>query len=51
MIIGVPKEIKDDEYRVGMMTVGVHLLKQDGHALSLLRKMLALEVDSQMHNT
>ena len=31
MIIGVPKEIKADEYRVGMLPVGVHLLRQDGH--------------------
>lgn len=31
MIIGVPREIKSDEYRVGMLPVGVHLLTGDGH--------------------
>ena len=29
MIIGVPKEIKADEYRVGMLPVGAELLSQD----------------------
>jgi len=33
MIIGVPKEIKTDEYRVGMLPVGAHLLSQDGHSV------------------
>jgi len=37
MIIGVPKEIKDDEYRVGMMPVGVHLLAGDGHKVLVER--------------
>jgi len=31
MIIGVPKEIKDDEYRVGMTAVGVEMLTAAGH--------------------
>ena len=31
MRIGVPKEIKQDEYRVGMMPVGVELLVKAGH--------------------
>jgi alanine dehydrogenase len=31
MIIGVPREIKSDEYRVAMLPVGVHLLSEDGH--------------------
>lgn len=31
MIIGVPKEIKGDEYRVAMLPVGVDLLVQSGH--------------------
>ena len=31
MIIGVPREIKPDEYRVAMLPVGVHLLTEDGH--------------------
>jgi alanine dehydrogenase len=31
MIVGVPKEIKDDEYRVGMTAVGVEMLTAAGH--------------------
>ncbi len=31
MIIGVPKEIKTDEYRVAMLPVGVHELVKRGH--------------------
>jgi alanine dehydrogenase len=31
MIIGVPKEIKDNESRVGLVPAGVHLLASDGH--------------------
>jgi alanine dehydrogenase len=31
MVIGVPKEIKPDEYRVALLPVGAHLLKADGH--------------------
>jgi alanine dehydrogenase len=31
MIVGVPKEIKDDEYRVGMTAVGVEMLTEAGH--------------------
>ena len=31
MIIGVPKEIKDNEYRVGVTPAGVAILVQDGH--------------------
>jgi len=31
MIIGVPKEIKKDEYRVAMAPAGVHRLKAHGH--------------------
>lgn len=33
MIIGVPKEVKKDEYRVGMLPVGAHLLVEDGHSV------------------
>jgi len=33
MIIGVPCEIKPDEYRVAMLPVGVHLLTGDGHTV------------------
>jgi alanine dehydrogenase len=31
VIIGVPREIKSDEYRVGMIPVGVEMLKRAGH--------------------
>ncbi|HOT90560.1 MAG TPA: alanine dehydrogenase [Anaerolineae bacterium] len=33
MIIGVPKEIKDNEYRVSMTPGGVHQLKEHGHTV------------------
>jgi alanine dehydrogenase len=33
MIIGVPKEIKKDEYRVGLLPVGAQLLTKDGHVV------------------
>ena len=35
MIIGVPGEIKVDEYRVAMLPVGCELLTQDGHTVLL----------------
>ena len=31
MLVGVPKEIKDHEYRVGLTPAGVHALCQHGH--------------------
>jgi alanine dehydrogenase len=31
MIIGIPKEIKNDEYRVSLIPAGVEQLKQQGH--------------------
>ncbi|MCC7205602.1 MAG: alanine dehydrogenase [Phycisphaeraceae bacterium] len=31
MIVGVPREIKSDEYRVAMLPVGVAMLRQAGH--------------------
>ncbi len=31
MIIGVPREVKTDEYRVAILPVGAQLLVQDGH--------------------
>jgi len=31
MRIGIPKEIKSDEYRVSLLPVGAHLLTKDGH--------------------
>ena len=33
MIIGVPKEIKADEYRVAMIPAGVELLVHAGHSV------------------
>lgn len=33
MIIGVPKEIKKEEYRVGITPCGVEELKKDGHTI------------------
>ena len=33
MIVGVPSEIKDDEYRVGMLPVGAEELTAAGHTV------------------
>jgi len=33
MNIGLPKEIQDNEYRVGLVPAGVHALAVDGHTL------------------
>lgn len=33
MIVGVPKEIKRDEYRVGMLPVGIEELRRAGHTV------------------
>lgn len=33
MIVGIPKEIKDKEYRVAMMPAGVHQLVEAGHTV------------------
>ena len=33
MIVGVPREIKSDEYRVAMLPVGVEELTQAGHTV------------------
>ena len=33
MIIGVPKEIKNNEYRVSLIPVGVEMLRQAGHSV------------------
>ena len=33
MKVGIPKEIKDHEYRVGMIPAGVHALSQAGHEI------------------
>jgi alanine dehydrogenase len=37
MIIGVPKEIKTEEYRVGIVPAGVRLLRGSGHRLLIER--------------
>ncbi|MCK4416791.1 MAG: alanine dehydrogenase [Candidatus Latescibacteria bacterium] len=33
MIIGVPKEIKEEEYRVGLLPDGVSILRERGHSI------------------
>jgi alanine dehydrogenase len=33
MIVGVPCEIKSDEYRISLLPVGAQLLKEDGHTV------------------
>ena len=38
MIIGVPKEIKKDEYRVGLLPVGADLLTRDGHTVLIEKR-------------
>jgi len=35
MLIGVPKEIKDHEYRVGLTPAGVHVLVEHGHEVTI----------------
>lgn len=35
MRVGIPKEVKDHEYRVGMTPAGVHALVQAGHQVSV----------------
>jgi len=37
MIVGVPREIKSDEYRVSLLPVGVELLRRDGHSVLVER--------------
>jgi alanine dehydrogenase len=37
MIVGVPREVKADEYRVGVLPVGVELLVRDGHTVLVER--------------
>ncbi len=38
MIIGVPKEIKNSEYRVALLPVGVEMLAQKGHKVLIERE-------------
>jgi alanine dehydrogenase len=33
--IGLPKEVKDNEYRVGLVPAGVHTLVEDGHQVKV----------------
>lgn len=33
MIVGVPREVKSDEYRVGLLPVGAEMLVRDGHTV------------------
>ncbi len=35
MIVGIPKEVKKDEYRVALLPVGAELLTKDGHTVLL----------------
>lgn len=37
MIVGVPKEVKADEFRVGMRPVGAEMMKADGHTVLVQR--------------
>ena len=37
MIVGVPRETKADEYRVGLLPVGADLLTKDGHSVLVQR--------------
>jgi len=37
MILGLPKEIKDNEARVGLVPAGVHALVEDGHRVLVER--------------
>ena len=41
MIVGVPKEVKKDEYRVALLPVGAQLLGADGHT-ALIEKEAGL---------
>ncbi|MFB3904411.1 MAG: alanine dehydrogenase [Acidobacteriota bacterium] len=38
MNIGLPKEVKDNEYRVGMVPAGVHALVEEGHKVWVQKK-------------
>ncbi len=41
MIVGVPKEIKDNEYRIAIVPVGVQEMKSAGHEV-LIEKSAGL---------
>ena len=46
MIIGIPKEIKESEYRVGMTPSGIQTLIQNGHVVYMFKTLLVMEVDT-----
>lgn len=37
MVIGVPKEIKEEEFRVAIVPSGISELKEDGHHILVER--------------
>ena len=42
MIIGIPKEIKDNEYRVGILPSGAETLVHEGHRILIQMKKMHL---------
>lgn len=50
MIIGIPKEIKNNESRVSMTPAGVHELVKHGHTV-YVQKRQAKAADSAMPTT
>ena len=48
MKIGIPKEIKDSEHRVGMTPSGVQTLVENKHDVFVQSGALDLEADFQM---
>ena len=49
MIIGIPKEIKNNENRVSLTPAGAYALVKEGHSV-LVKKGQELEVDLVMKN-
>ena len=50
MIIGVPKEIKNNEFRVAITAAGVHEFRTHGHSV-LVERGAAWARASRMRNT
>lgn len=50
MIIGVPKEIKNNEFRVAITAAGVHEFRTHGHTVLVEREQAWAPV-SRMRNT
>ena len=46
MRIGIPREVKDHEYRVGMTPAGAHALVEAGHSVSVQKGAGVGERDS-----